>query len=87
MDTFSHLINVAVREGISDLHITGGHPIVYRNDGIIGFDRRTVWTHQQVDELVASLAAGDARGSSANPRSRGLAPGVRLDLLASPCYR
>jgi twitching motility protein PilT len=55
MDTFSHLINVAVREGISDLHITGGHPIVYRNDGIIGFDRQTVWSHPQVDSLAESL--------------------------------
>ena len=55
MNAFAHLINVGVREGISDLHITGGHPIVYRNDGIIGFDRKTMWGHQQVDELVESL--------------------------------
>jgi len=52
---FDNLIKVGVREGLSDLHITGGHPIVYRNSGIIGFDHKTVLTHQQVDDLVESL--------------------------------
>lgn len=55
MEQFTRLIESAVREGYSDIHITGAHPVVYRKNGVILFDRSLRWTHQQVDELVRGM--------------------------------
>ena len=55
MDRFNNLIDTGVREGFSDIHITGGHPLVFRKEGRIHFDRTGKWSYEEVDELVKSL--------------------------------
>lgn len=55
MQKFKNLIAAAVKSHFSDLHITGGHPLVYRQNGNIKFDSRFSWTPQEVDELVRQL--------------------------------
>lgn len=55
MKQFSDLISTAVREGFSDLHITGNQPLFYRKNGIIYTDRAIRWSYQEVDDLVKSL--------------------------------
>lgn len=55
MDLLNDLILGAVRDNCSDIHITGGHPVVVRKNGAIEFDKRLKWTHEQVDALVNSL--------------------------------
>ncbi|MFZ0932649.1 MAG: PilT/PilU family type 4a pilus ATPase [Syntrophobacteraceae bacterium] len=55
MEGFDNLILTCVREGYSDVHITGGHPIVFRKHGLVNFERSTEWPHEQVDLLVSGL--------------------------------
>ncbi|MFZ2448450.1 MAG: PilT/PilU family type 4a pilus ATPase [Syntrophobacteraceae bacterium] len=55
MDKFDRLIPACVEQGYSDVHITGGHPVVFRKDGKIDFDRESNWSHEEVDALVATL--------------------------------
>lgn len=55
MEKFKNLMVAAVKSQFSDLHITGGHPLVFRQNGSIKFDKRFTWTHNEVDELVADL--------------------------------
>ncbi len=55
MKRFHELVLGAVREGYSDLHITGGQPIVIRRHGAIHFDTRVVYTHEDVDSLVRKM--------------------------------
>lgn len=56
---FQDLIAMAMREGYSDVHISGGSPLVYRKNGQIQFDRRYRWTHDAVDALVEWLVKGE----------------------------
>lgn len=55
MKKFSGVIAAAVREGVSDIHITGAHPVVFRKNGQIQQDRSIKWTHAEVDALVRKL--------------------------------
>ena len=55
MEKFANLIEAAVRSQFSDLHISGGHPLVFRQNGVIKFDNRLAWTAQEVDALVQSM--------------------------------
>jgi len=55
MRKFSGVIAAAVREGVSDIHITGAHPVVFRKNGQIQQDRSIKWTHAEVDTLVRKL--------------------------------
>ncbi|MEM5785876.1 MAG: PilT/PilU family type 4a pilus ATPase [Syntrophobacteraceae bacterium] len=55
MKKFDRLIAWSVQEGFSDLHITGGHPIVYRKHGVIRFEKTEAWSHDEVDTLVSLL--------------------------------
>ena len=55
MRKFSSVIAAAVREGVSDIHITGAHPVVFRKNGQIQQERSIKWTHAEVDALVAGL--------------------------------
>jgi twitching motility protein PilT len=55
MKSFLKTIGSAVKEGISDLYITGGHPTVARKLGAIHFYNDERWTHQEVDELTRKL--------------------------------
>ena len=55
MERFSKLIAASVREGFSDVHITGGYPVVFRKNGVINFDKSSIWKHEEVDDLVLQL--------------------------------
>jgi twitching motility protein PilT len=55
VERFSKLISASVREGFSDVHITGGYPVVFRKNGVISFDKSSKWKHEEVDDLVARL--------------------------------
>jgi len=55
MDKFNQLISTGARDGVSDFHITGGHPVVWRKNGRIGFDSNWVWAHTEVDDLVRRI--------------------------------
>jgi len=55
MRKFSGVIAAAVREGVSDIHITGAHPVVFRKNGQIQQERAIKWTHAEVDALVRIL--------------------------------
>jgi twitching motility protein PilT len=55
MKRFLNIISNAVKEGTSDLYITGGHPMVARKHGAIIFHNTDRWTHQEVDELTRQL--------------------------------
>jgi twitching motility protein PilT len=55
MDALNELILGAVRDNCSDIHITGGHPVVFRKNGAIDFDKRLKWSHEQVDALIHGL--------------------------------
>ena len=54
MQKFNDLIQAGVREGYSDIHISGDHPIVCRKHGKILF-RKEFYTCEQIDELVLNL--------------------------------
>jgi pilus retraction protein PilT len=55
MNKFSKVIVTAVQEGCSDVHITGGHPVVSRKNGQIQFDNSGRWTHGEIDGLVKKI--------------------------------
>ncbi|MDY0312946.1 MAG: ATPase, T2SS/T4P/T4SS family [Desulfobacterales bacterium] len=55
MEKFTNLIEAAVRSQFSDFHITGGHPLVFRQNGKIQFDNRLRWSAQEVDALVRRM--------------------------------
>jgi pilus retraction protein PilT len=55
MHTFKSLVERGAREGVSDMHISGGHPIVYRKNGSIVFVDTVVLTPSQVDALVLKM--------------------------------
>ncbi|MEE9910945.1 MAG: PilT/PilU family type 4a pilus ATPase [Deltaproteobacteria bacterium] len=49
---FTDLIIAAIKQRISDLHITGGFPLIFRSDGIIHFDKNVKWSSTDIDTLV-----------------------------------
>ena len=55
MERFTNLIQAAAASQFSDLHITGGHPLVFRKNGIIKFDNRFVLSPREIDGLVLDL--------------------------------
>lgn len=55
MEKFANLIEAAFKSQFSDLHICGGHPLVFRQNGAIQFDTRLIWTAQEVDALVLRM--------------------------------
>ncbi len=55
MERFTKLLGASVREGFSDVHLTGGHPTVFRKNGMINFDKSERWSHQEIDDLVTEL--------------------------------
>jgi len=52
---FNELITLGIRQGISDIHISGGQPLVYRKDGKIHFDHTKGWHPQDIDALVEGM--------------------------------
>jgi pilus retraction protein PilT len=55
MKRFESLIDTAIKECISDIHITGEHPVVSRKNGDIQFHGSLKWTHQEIDDLTRNL--------------------------------
>lgn len=55
MKRFENIISSAVKESMSDIYITGGHPMVSRKNGVIQFYTVSTWTHKEVDDLVRKL--------------------------------
>lgn len=52
---FETIISNALKESLSDIYITGGHPMVSRKHGSIQFHGATRWTPQEIDDLVKTL--------------------------------
>jgi pilus retraction protein PilT len=55
MKKFETLVRSCVRGGFSDVHITGGHPIVYRKDGNIGFTKDSLYSPEEMDDFVSKI--------------------------------
>ena len=55
MTKFENIISTAIKDSVSDLYITGGHPMVSRLQGSIQFHNSVRWSHQEVDDLVRSI--------------------------------
>jgi len=55
MNKFSKVIDAAVRDEYSDIHITGGSPLVFRKNGQVHFDKNGRWNHREVDALVKKI--------------------------------
>ena len=55
MKRFEIMIDTAIKESISDIHITGEHPVVSRKNGDIQFHGSLKWTHQEIDDLTRKL--------------------------------
>jgi twitching motility protein PilT len=55
MEKFESLIESALSLGSSDIHITGGHPVAFRINGILKFQPVFKWTHEEIDDLVINL--------------------------------
>jgi twitching motility protein PilT len=55
MKRFESIINNAITQNISDIHITGEHPMVTRNHGNIQFHKSMVLTHKDIDDLTRQL--------------------------------
>ena len=53
--SFEELVISGVSQGISDIHISGGQPLVYRKDGNIIFDRTNIWSHKDIDTVVEGM--------------------------------
>jgi twitching motility protein PilT len=52
---FNELIVHCAQNGYSDLHITGGQPVVYRKDGQLHYDHSRNWNYRDCDQLVKNL--------------------------------
>jgi len=55
LEQFSEIIQQGMQQGYSDIHLTGGHPLVYRQKGTLHFDRNLQWRHRELDFLVQRL--------------------------------
>ncbi|PTN37537.1 type IV pilus twitching motility protein PilT [Desulfonatronum sp. SC1] len=64
---FTQIVEQCMRNGISDLHIASGHPLVLRKDGKIHIQKGAGFTGTEVDELVKAIAT---RGHLAMLRDR-----------------
>ena len=52
---FTDLILAAIKQRLSDLHITGGFPLIFRRDGTIHFDKNIKWSHTEIDAMVKEM--------------------------------
>ena len=52
---FTDLILAAIKQRLSDLHITGGFPLIFRRDGVIHFDKNIKWSHTEIDTMVKDM--------------------------------
>ncbi|MGD0021670.1 MAG: PilT/PilU family type 4a pilus ATPase [Smithellaceae bacterium] len=52
---FTDLILAAIKQRLSDLHITGGFPLIFRSNGVIHFDKNIKWSHTEIDAMVKEM--------------------------------
>lgn len=52
---FESIISSGLKEAMSDIYITGGHPMVSRKGGVIQFHTASAWAHKDVDDLARKL--------------------------------
>jgi pilus retraction protein PilT len=52
---FTDLILAAIKQRLSDLHVTGGFPLIFRKDGLIHFDKNVKWSHTEIDAMVKEM--------------------------------
>lgn len=55
MEKFESLIRSAFTAGVSDIHLTGGHPVSFRINGILQYQPDHDWRPEEIDDLVRSL--------------------------------
>jgi twitching motility protein PilT len=55
MERFESIIKNAIKDVISDIYITGNHPMVTRKHGNIQFHYNIKWSHRELDALVRKL--------------------------------
>ncbi|MBC2736757.1 MAG: Flp pilus assembly complex ATPase component TadA [Desulfobacteraceae bacterium] len=54
-ERFNAIIQQGLNNGYSDIHITGEHPLVYRCNGSLHFEKSLQWSHRELDLLVQRL--------------------------------
>ncbi len=52
MKAFTSLVQRGLAEGVSDMHITGGHPVIFRKNGKIIFVPKVIFSPEKIDTLV-----------------------------------
>lgn len=55
MQLFYSLVKRGVREGVSDMHVTGGHPVVFRKNGKVVFVDKVVISPENIDNWVLKV--------------------------------
>lgn len=55
MQRFQNIIGNAIKDAVSDIYLTGGHPMVSRRHGTIQFHTDMRWSHHEIDDLVKKL--------------------------------
>jgi twitching motility protein PilT len=55
MQRFQKIIDNAIKDALSDIYLTGKHPMVSRKNGVIKFHTDVRWSHQEIDDLVRNL--------------------------------
>jgi pilus retraction protein PilT len=55
MQRFQNIIGNAIKDAVSDIYLTGGHPMVSRRHGTIQFHTDMRWSHHEIDDLVRKL--------------------------------
>jgi len=55
MDKFGEIVRAAVHSGASDIHLSGGHPVITRVKGAIQFNKNMRWRPEDSDSLVRKL--------------------------------
>ncbi|MGA2400811.1 MAG: PilT/PilU family type 4a pilus ATPase [Syntrophobacteraceae bacterium] len=55
MRKFETLLNSCVKNGFSDVHLTGGQPVVFRKDGVISFTKESFWPHEEMDAFISRI--------------------------------
>lgn len=52
MERFESIVTNAIKDVVSDIYITGSHPMVSRKQGNIQFHQAIKWSYQEIDNLV-----------------------------------
>lgn len=55
MERFKQMVQVCSEQGVSDLYMTGGHPVVFRKDGVCHPQKSLVYSSQELDALTDRL--------------------------------